>query len=221
MLYTAASLALTLLPLTSSADTVLGAYTYHRHGDRTDKSHPPTSLTDLGYNQVFNSGQYYRSRYIQRGAAFPIPNLNPDLVLQSQIQASAPADNVIQNSAMGFLQGLYPPVGSITSQQTLANGTTIAAPMDGYQLIPISLQSTGTGSEDESWLQDATQCNNAEISSNAYYYSPEYTSLLAGTQDFYQSLLPIINGTFNPTTSTFKNAYTSKPITIQSWTDAF
>jgi len=215
MLSTAIALALTVLPLTSSADTIFGVYTFHRHGDRTDKSHPPTSLTDLGYNQVYNSGQYYRTRYVQRGAAFPIPNLNPDLVLQSQIQASAPADNVIQNSAMAFLQGLYPPVGSITSQQTLANGTTIAAPMNGYQLIPISLQSTGTGSEDESWLQDATQCNNAEISSNNYYYSPEYTSLLNSTQGFYQDLLPIINGTFNSTRSNFKDAYTSKSATIQ------
>ena len=211
MLSVYTALALAFLPLASCVDTVLGVYMFHRHGDRAnDKSHPPTALSSLGYNQVYNSGQYYRSRYVQRGAAFPIVNLNPDLVLQSQIQASAPADNVIQNSAMGFLQGLYPPVGLINSAQTLANGTTVSAPMNGYQLIPISIQSTGTGSEDESWLQDATQCNNAEISSNAYYYSPEYNTLLSSTRDFYQSLLPIINGTFNSTQSTFKNAYTSK-----------
>lgn len=219
MLSAATTLALAMLPLASSADTLLAVYTFHRHGDRTDKSHPPTSLTSLGYTEVYNSGQYYRTRYVQRGASFPIAGMATDVVVQSQIQASAPADTVIQNSAMAFLQGLYPPVGATGSQQTLANGTAVSAPMNGYQLIPIGLQSTGTGSEDESWLQDATQCNLAEISSNNYYYSNEYNSLLNSTQSFYQSLLPIINGTFSSSKSNFKNAYTSECIARKSFQD--
>lgn len=210
MLSAATALALAVLPLSSSADQVLSVYTFHRHGDRTDKSHPPTSLTDLGYTQVYNSGQYYRSRYVEAGALLPILNLNQNLVLESQIQASAPSDTVIQNSAMGFLQGLYPPVGATTSAQTLANGTTISAPMNGYQLIPISLITSGSGSEDETWLQDATACANAETSSNEYYYTPQYTSLLNSTNGFYQNLVPLIGGTFNSSRATFKNAYTSQ-----------
>jgi hypothetical protein len=207
---TAANLVLLLPSLFTftSAETVLGVYMFHRHGDRTSKSTPPTNLTDLGYNQVYNSGQYYRSRYVSSEATSKIYGLNTDLVLQSQIQASAPSDVVLQNSATGFLQGLYPAVGATLSAQTLANGSTIDAPMNGYQLIPVALQETNTGSEDAGWLQSATDCNNAEISSNQYYYTPEYTSLLSSTQDFYTSLLPVINGAFNAGTDSFKNAYT-------------
>jgi hypothetical protein len=182
---------------------------FHRHGDRTDKSHPPANLTALGFNQVYNSGQYYRSRYVETGASSKIAGLNTDIVLLSQIQASAPADNVIESSATGFLQGLYPPVGATISAQTLANGSTISAPMNGYQIIPISLQTTGSNSEDAGWLQSATSCNNAEISSNQYYYTQEYNDLLNSTGDFYQSLLPVINGTFTAAQDGFKNAYTS------------
>lgn len=188
---------------------LLRQYMFHRHGDRTDKSHPPTVLTDVGYNQVYNSGQYYRTRYVESGASSKIAGLNTDIVLLSQIQASAPADNVIDSSATGFLQGLYPPVGATISAQTLANGSTISAPMNGYQIIPISLQTTGSNSEDAGWLQSATSCNNAEISSNQYYYTQGYNDLLNSTGNFYQSLLPVINGTFTSAQDGYKNAYTS------------
>ncbi len=53
------------LPLASTQtltnETVLGVYMFHRHGDRTAKITPPSNLTDLGYLQVFESGEYVRS----------------------------------------------------------------------------------------------------------------------------------------------------------------
>ena len=64
---------------------------------------------------------------------------------------TAPLDNVLQSSAQGFLQGLYPPV---ENTQTLRNGTVVLAPFGGYQIIPVNLVSSGTGSEDNGWLQD-------------------------------------------------------------------
>jgi hypothetical protein len=36
----------------AAAETVIGAYIFSRHGDRTAKSTPPTVLTDLGYQEV-------------------------------------------------------------------------------------------------------------------------------------------------------------------------
>ena len=35
-----------------TAETVIGAYIFSRHGDRNAKSTPPTVLTDLGYQEV-------------------------------------------------------------------------------------------------------------------------------------------------------------------------
>ena len=162
-----------LLPITQAAETVLGLYIFSRHGDRTTKAWPPTKLTDLGYSEIFSSGTWFRENYIN--GTSPINGIEPNNVKLSQISASSPLDTVLTPSAQGFLQGLYPPVGTTLGSQTLANGTVVAAPLNGYQLIPIQTVATGTGSEDQAWLQGSSNCANAEISSNEYYDSPEYT----------------------------------------------
>ncbi|KAL2220458.1 histidine phosphatase superfamily [Thermoascus aurantiacus ATCC 26904] len=202
-------LALAALPLAplASAEKVLGVYIFARHGDRTAKKTPPTELTDLGYREVFLTGSYYRSRYVAADSPSRIAGISEDLVVPSQLSASAPADEVLQNSATGFLQGLYPPVGSSAAKETLRNGTTVEAPLDGYQLIPLSVLDSGADSEDASWLQGASNCPKAEISSNDYFSSAEYNRLLASTRDFYRSLSPMLNRTFSAADMSFRNAY--------------
>ena len=199
-MYTNPALLLTLaLPIAqAAAQTVLGVYIFSRHGDRTSKSTPPTVLTDLGYQQIFTSGTYFRNRYIADGAPSQIAGIAPNLVKFSQISASAPLDPVLMPSAQGFLQGLYPPVGSTLGSEKLANGTVVQAPLDGYQLIPIAEIATGANSESSGWLQGAGNCGNALVSSNEYFSTPEYLSLLNSTADFYKSLTPLINNTFSP-----------------------
>lgn len=197
-----------LLSTTQAAETLLGLYIFSRHGDRTSKAWPPTKLTNLGYSQIFSTGTWFRENYIN--ATSPINGIESNNVKLSQISASAPLDGVLMPSAQGFLQGLYPPVGAALGSQTLANGTVVTAPLNGYQLIPIQTASTGAGSEDMAWLQGASSCANAEISSNNYFTSPEYLSLLNSTQGFYSSILPTINTTFNASQATFANAYSSK-----------
>lgn len=214
-MFTTAILALSAaLPMAFSTtlknETVLGVYMLHRHGDRTPKILAPTNLTDLGYRQVYLSGDYYRSRYIVDGAPYRISGINTDEVSLSQLQVSAPIDNVLQSSAIGFLQSLYPPVGSSLDTETLANGSTVTAPLQGYQLIPLGVAESGSGSEDSAWLQDTSGCAKAEISSNEYFTSDEYNSLLDSTKGFYQNLLPVIDGMFNSTEADFFNAYLSE-----------
>ncbi|XP_014554101.1 hypothetical protein COCVIDRAFT_105996 [Bipolaris victoriae FI3] len=198
----AALSALFMLAGAEAAETVLGAYVFHRHGDRTPKALAPTNLTTLGYEQVYTSGQYYRSRYLSGDSK--IRGINEDEVKLSQLQVQAPVDNVLQNSAMGFLQGLYPPVQTVS---TLANGQNVQAPMDGYQLIPVNTIETGAGSEDSGWLQDASSCQNAKASSNSYFESQEYKDLASSTSGFYKSLVPSINGVISDDQVTYKNAY--------------
>lgn len=206
-------LPLAVTSLASAQETVLGVYIYHRHGDRTTKSYPPTVLTDLGYYQVHTSGQAYNARYINSSSPTAIYGISSPTVDNSQITVLAPADDpVLQNSAAGFLQGLYPPLGS-SSSQTLANGTVVEAPLNGYQLIPVNTyaSSTGSNSENSAWLQGSTGCLKAEVSSNEYFSSDEYHTTANQSYDFYQSLLPVINSTFTSAADTYKNAYTSKP----------
>lgn len=191
----------------ASSETVLGAYVYHRHGDRTAKALGSTALTALGYDEVYGRGSYYNGRYVASDSSSQIQGISTDLVKLSQLNVSAPADNVLQNSAAGWLQGLYPPAGQ-AAIQTLSNGTSVEPPLNGFQLIPLGTISSGSGSESSSWLQGVTGCTNAAISSNNYFSSDSYQALLSSTKSLYQSLSPIINATFSPSDMSFKNAYT-------------
>lgn len=190
----------------SAAETILGAYIFHRHGDRTSKSTPPAFLTDLGYHEVLGAGTNFHDRYIADGSETQILGIQSETVKLSQLAVSAPLDNVLQNSAAGWLQGLYPPVGS-ASNQTLRNGTVVEAPLNGYQLIPISIISSGSGSEDNAWLQSSSSCNNALISSNEFFSSDIYHEYLNSTLDLYQTMAPTVNATFTESQLSFKNAY--------------
>lgn len=200
-----------LLPLIQAQETVLGVYIFHRHGDRTSKSYTPVNLTDLGYAQVYDSGAFYKARYLNSSSSSKIYGINQNVVKLSQLNVEAPVDNVLQNSAQGWLQGLYPPVGATLSTQTLANGSSVSAPLNGYQLIPVNAvtsSSSGASTENSAWLQGSSGCTNAVQSSNNYFISTDYLNTLNSTKAFYQNLLPVINTTFNSTTDTFKNAYT-------------
>ncbi|MCJ1248592.1 hypothetical protein MMC30_005810 [Trapelia coarctata] len=207
-MFTQALLLACALPLSTAAETILGVYIFHRHGDRTAKSTPPANLTELGFQEVYTAGQYFRDRYVSSSATSRIAGIEPDLVKLSQLSVSAPLDNVLQTSAMGFLSALYPPVGPTLGSSTLRNGTMVQAPLNGFQLIPVESVTAGAGSEDNGWLQGATNCAGATTSSNQYFYTQDYEKLLNSTTDFYKSLTPMINGTFSDSQISFKNAFT-------------
>lgn len=199
-----------ILALTASVvgaqETVLGVYLFSRHGDRTPKSIPPANLTDLGYQEVFTSGTYYHNRYISSTATRRIRGINDAIVKQSQIAVTAPVDTVLQVSAQGFLQGLYPPIGDLASSQ-LRNGTRIQSPLNGYQLIPVNQVSTGANSENSPWLQGASNCANAQISSNNYFTSDEFQKTSHDSQALYNRTYPYVNATFTQAQTNYKNAY--------------
>lgn len=199
-------LAASLSPV-AEAERVLGAYIFARHGDRTPKVFGSTTLTDLGYREVFDTGSYYNDRYISSGSSKQIEGISAEIANPKQISANAPAENVLQNSAFGFLQGVYPPVGKVASQ-TLGNGSSVEAPLGGYQLILLSESATSKDAEDSTWLQGSTGCQKATVSSNNYFASDMYNKLLSSTKDFYKSLEPMLSGAFASSDMTFKNAYT-------------
>lgn len=208
---------LALLPGQVLAETVLGAYIFHRHGDRTTKAWKPTSLTALGADEVYTSGTYYRNRYIASNSTSPILNIASDIVVLSQLDISASSDDVLQASAESFGQSLYPPAGS-AAIQTLADGDEVEAPLNGYQYIPISVttsDSSTSSTEDSSWLQGSSGCGKAVTSSDEYYDTEEYINLLNSTSAFYQDLLPVYNTTFNSSKATFKNAYSSMCVELE------
>lgn len=200
--------ALALLSTAQAAETTLGVFVFHRHGDRTAKAWAPTRLTGLGQHQVYTAGQYFREKYIA-GSESGIVGIAEDIVVQRHINVEAPVDDVLQNSAQAFLQSLYPPVGTVT--QKLANGTIVAVPMRGYQFVPVNIVSSAMSKdvdpENVAWLQGISGCPAAVASSRSYFESSIYQSLYESTKDFYQSLTPVVSKTFDAAYTTFENAY--------------
>lgn len=193
--------------ITSAEETVLGAYIFARHGDRTPKSNPPAELTELGYSQVYTTGSYYRSRYVSDNSTLQIRGISPDVIVPAQVAASAPDDEVLQKSATAFFQGLYPPVGGDMASATLRNGEKVEAPMNGYQLVYVEQSEHGKDSENTLWLQGTSDCYNAKVSSNSYFSSGPFKDMLESTEGFYESLVPMLEDTFPPEDISFRNAY--------------
>ncbi|KAF5552728.1 acid phosphatase [Fusarium phyllophilum] len=201
-------LLLSSLPSLAVAEDVLGLYVFHRHGDRTAKAWKPVNFTALGADEVHSSGSWYRDTYVSKDASRKISGLSPESAVLSQLDVTSPVDAVLQNSALVFLQGLYPPTKQF---ETLANGSKVEAPLSGYQYIPIASVETAASdknSENSAWLQGNSGCTNAEASSNDYFSSPEYAGVYKDSESFYQGLLPVINGTYGKDEANFQNAYT-------------
>ncbi|KAJ4271765.1 hypothetical protein NW762_000471 [Fusarium torreyae] len=190
------------------AEDVLGLYIFHRHGDRTAKAWKPVNFTALGADEVHSSGAWYRDTYVSEDAERKIKGVSADSAVLSQLDVTSPVDAVLQNSALVFLQGLYPPT---KQAETLANGSKVEAPLSGYQYIPIaSVESAASdkNSESSAWLQGNSGCTNAEASSNEYFSSSDYKQIYKDTEKFYQDLVPVIGKTYGKDAANFQNAYT-------------
>ena len=87
--------------------------------------------------QEYDLGRYLRQTYLNPESASYIQGIETDIadVDQLFVRADAGGGNVILDSAYALLQGLYPPTAK--SQSTLANGSTVQAPLGGYQYIPV------------------------------------------------------------------------------------
>ncbi|KAK6543122.1 hypothetical protein TWF694_007042 [Orbilia ellipsospora] len=190
-----------------AAETILGVYILSRHGDRTDKRHPPTKLTKLGYGQILASGEYFRSRYISSNATHRILGISSDEVVNSQINVVTTDDTVLMNSAQAFVQGLYPPIGTLASEK-LRNGTVVGNVNGGYQLVPVHvLDNSAKNKEDTAWLQGTSGCTNAIKDSENYKSSKEFEDVKSQTEGFYHSLESVWSDSFTSEQSDFTNAY--------------
>lgn len=199
-----------LLPLlpalaaTAAAETIHGAALFSRHGDRTPKVVGPTALTIDGQNQMFQSGSYWHSRYVSIESSKQILQISPFAYDASEIYSAAPDSPVLVMSGQAFMQGLYPP--SPAENMTLTNGTTMNAPLDGFQYVPI--HSITPNSPDTIWLQGQEGCDSYDAAGEEFYLSPEYAALEASTGDFYMGFYDkLLAGVFPKENVTYKNAY--------------
>lgn len=69
----------------------------------TAKLYESYNMTNLGANQVYNSGDFYRRRYLVDGVADQIAGISPEIVNASQLYASAPDQDVRSRRNYSYL----------------------------------------------------------------------------------------------------------------------
>lgn len=193
---------------TAAAETVHGVVAFTRHGDRTTRMFPGYHLTKLGAQQAYNSGQFYRQRYVEEDASSRIAGIAPNEVNSRQIWASAPNQGLLFQTAVNFLQGLYPPLSELDESiatETLTNGTDYSGPLDSYQFILI--QGQPATNQDTIWIKGDDNCPVHIASQKSYLKTPEYQATFDDTLEFYQKFVPLLGDILGDDGVTYENAY--------------
>lgn len=135
----------------SANETVWASFAYVLYGERTPfQGELVPSLTPLGAQQLYSQGSLFRARYLSNSSLSdednaittnsPIVGIERQALDNSQLSIFSSTDDYVVGSALAFLQGLYPPVTQTFASNnggdnasTLANGTVVNYPLDGYQ----------------------------------------------------------------------------------------
>lgn len=153
--------------------------------------------------QELGLGQLLRSIYVNSSSPSNVNGLSAGIF--NQAQASLVADGggeagVIYDSAIAWAQGFWPPTSA--QNTTLANGTTVTAPLGGYQYVPVAFIDPQEDISLEGW----TSCNAFTNWTSAVYSSPAFQQVARDNAAFLQSLGPIV-GNRNVTLANFYNIW--------------
>lgn len=192
----------------TAAETIHGVVAFTRHGDRTTRIFPGYSLTSLGAQQAYNSGEFYRERYVAADAESRIAGIEPEKVDPLEIWASAPNQGLLFQTAVNFLQGLYPPLLDLETNlavESLANGSDSVAPLDGYQFILIEGQPDTN--PDTIWVKGDDDCPAHIAAQETYLDTAEYLEVRNETDDFYSRFVPLLGSILGDDGVSYENAY--------------
>ncbi|KAI6114280.1 histidine phosphatase superfamily [Pisolithus sp. B1] len=176
----------------------IGVVLLVRHGDRMGFYQDPdtytataTQITPLGNQQEYQLGTYLRSVYLNESSPSYIQGLSTGLFNQSQVLVQADLGGeagVIYDSCVSLTQGLWP--ATTSNNITLANGTTITAPLNGYQYVPID----GIDPNNNMTLEGFQNCSTFNTHTTAFYDSPEFQEMQSQSAAFLNLLPPYLGG---------------------------
>ncbi|KAI0343444.1 phosphoglycerate mutase-like protein [Trametopsis cervina] len=138
---------------------VHGVVVLARNGDRSEcYQHPvtykpsTTESTPLGEVQAHKLGSTLRDIYFNPESSSQIQGVSTEIVNLKEVHVRVKVGGEgasVFDSATATLQGLFPP--NPKNQITLANETTIVAPLNGYQYIPVETVEPSNDRSLESW----------------------------------------------------------------------
>jgi hypothetical protein len=200
------------------AERVLSSFVYTRYGDRTPfvLTTSPT-LTPLGAQQMYEAGDRLRQRYLLPDTETSndpsgITGINSFQIEYDQLTILSTDDQYVFASALAFMQGMYQPLVTssnytyLPGESTVANGSNIVAPLNGYQYPNIN--SVSSNDLNSIWLEGMSNCPAYLAASNVYYESEAFQTIQNSTTQFYQSLQPgILDGIFSTSSVGYYDAY--------------
>ena len=102
--------------------------------------------------QAYQLGQYLRNLYLNPSSSSHIRGIHSDLVDLKEVAVRVKVGGegaAVFDSATALLQGLFPP--NPANRITLANETTVVAPLNGYQYVPVETVETSNDRSLEPW----------------------------------------------------------------------
>ncbi|KAI0915356.1 hypothetical protein AcV5_003850 [Taiwanofungus camphoratus] len=186
---------------------VLGVVVLARNGDRTECYQDPityqpgpTLSTPLGEVQSHQLGTLLRNTYLDTSNPSHVRGIATELVDLSQVHVRVKVGgegSSVFDSATALLQGLFPP--NPANRITLANETTVMAPLGGYQYIPVETVEPSNDRSLESW----TDCPAFEKHVAKVQASAKFKEVARNAQPFFNDISDFVFG--RP--ATLENAY--------------
>ncbi|SCV72155.1 BQ2448_4849 [Microbotryum intermedium] len=177
----------------ANTNPVIGVVLLARHGDRQGFYQNPntyaashTSITPLGEQQLYQVGNMLRTIYAESTSDRAIEGLSNSTLNAAQINSTADGGGeggVIFDSAVALWQGFYPPNATV-SLETLANGSIITSPLNGYQTLQISTVLPADDVDFESWVNCGTWTNRT----NDFYNSTAFLNKASESASFLKGL---------------------------------
>lgn len=171
-------------------------FAFIRTGERTPILRNDTQkLTALGATQMYTLGENFRTRYIagdspKRLGIEHIEGLSVDVIDNDQVWVQTLDKPYLVSSAQAFMQGLYPPRGASNGtgeiSGSLANGSSVDYPLNGYQYATIH-----TASEDDPvsrYISGARNCPEAQVAALTYWTTDEAMGNQTANADLYKKL---------------------------------
>ena len=139
---------------TDDTEVVWSSFAYVFYGERAPPQTAPgrsSALTALGAQQMYEQGSMFRARYLHPDANLTeaavnvtdnarIQGIEWNAIDNSQLYIATNTDEWTAESALAFMQGLYPPSEQTysdnaggTTGASLADNTLLEFPLDGYQ----------------------------------------------------------------------------------------
>ncbi|KAJ6139550.1 hypothetical protein N7471_006036 [Penicillium samsonianum] len=192
-----------------SIEKVWGVFAFTVHGDSKPSALTSSqTLTDYGANELAAAASDFRSRYVSGHSNTQIQNISPIILDPNDVDVLSTTDQNIVGSAQAFMQGLYPPLGSmdIPSSQ-IANGSFAQAPLNGYQYPRIV--TVGEADPQSIFIEGHAMCDMYDAAEGEYCGSDEVQDITRDTEAFYRKLWKLaLSGVYDESSATYTNAVT-------------